>query len=763
MAVMPDTAAAEGSEEGQRPSLPGAESPDDTVLIRETADLIPEENHSYGKRDVTVSRARVAVYDEAGVALLTVPMSDVKSARTESLVGGARLELTLKSGQLIPVAEFTSSVAARFSEMARGIEQIAQGEELAIKLTEEKTRCEKCGRLLPEKDGRCPACVRRGKVFARILSYLGPYRGKAALVITASLVIAASSTFLLPFISKALTDLLIDGVPGEAKDPGMRVPLSEGLRLTLLLVGGLLATQFVNSLCIAFKGHNVAFLSGNIAKDLRADIYRALEHLQLSFYDKKQIGAITSRVTQDTDRVWGFLVEGVPYLLTGSLTLVGGLICALLLSWKLALAILIPVPIVAVSGALLWKPMSLLFHKVGQKWGRLHTQLNESMNGIRVVKAFVQEQGEWDKFRQRNEELAQAGMVVDRRWYRFDAAMQFVVGWGPLINWGFGGYLVLKGEMTFGSLMAMQILLWQVYGPLQWFAQVNQWFSRAMAGAERVFEVIDAQPEAYERADATAMPEVKGRVSFENVRFGYDKSNPVLKGINLEVAPGEMVGLVGKSGAGKSTTINLICRFYEADAGSLKIDGVDVKDIKLEDLRRHIGIVLQEPFLFNGTIAENIAYGNPGASFDEIMAAARAACAHDFIVAKPDGYDTAVGEKGGKLSGGEKQRVSIARAILHNPRILILDEATSSVDVETEKKIQQAIGNLVAGRTTFAIAHRLSTLRNADRLVVLEKGQIAEAGTHAELMEKKGEFYKLVETQQQTSKAIAETVAIAAG
>jgi ATP-binding cassette subfamily B protein len=309
--------------------------------------------------------------------------------------------------------------------------------------------------------------------------------------------------------------------------------------------------------------------------------------------------------------------------------------------------------------------------------------------------------------------------------------------------------------------MAMQILLWQVYGPLQWFGQVNQWFSRAMAGAERVFEVVDAQPETYDQPDAIKLPVLKGDVKFTDVRFGYDKSNPVLKGINLEIKAGEMIGLVGRSGAGKSTTMNLLCRFYEVDSGTLTVDGIDVKDIALEDLRKHIGIVLQEPFLFNGTIAENIAYGKPGASIEDVITAARAACAHEFIVQKPDGYDTQVGEKGSRLSGGERQRVSIARAILNNPRILILDEATSSVDVETEKRIQQAIGNLTAGRTTFAIAHRLSTLRNADRLVVLEKGQIVEQGTHTELMDKKGVFYKLVETQKQTSKALAEDVAFA--
>jgi ATP-binding cassette subfamily B protein len=637
--------------------------------------------------------------------------------------------------------------------MARGIEQLATGEELAIKLKYEKTRCEKCGALLPEKDGKCPACVKKAAVFMRILGYLTPYRRAAVLAVSCSVLTTLMATFATPFLTRGITN--------EVLDTKAALTIAEGMPRLLFYVGAMFAVMVLSAGLQWYRNWNAAYLSANIAKDLRASTYRALEHLQLSFFDKKQLGAIISRVTQDTDRVWGFLVDGVPYLLTGSLTLVGGLICGMLLSWKLAFAILLPVPLVAFIASTIWQPLSTKYHRVGQRWGRLHTQLNESLNGIRVVKAFVGEEAEWSKFTRRNSDLADAGLTADRWWFRAETMVNILVGLAPLINWGYGGYLVLVGELKLGDLMAMQILLWQVYGPLQWFGQVNQWFSRAMAGAERVFEVIDSQPEAYDSPDAVRMPQVKGQVTFENVRFGYDKSNPVLKGINLDVKPGEMIGLVGRSGAGKSTTVNLLCRFYESDAGSLKVDGVDVKDIALEDLRRHIGIVLQEPFLFNGSIADNIRYGKPDASIEEVMNAARAACAHDFIVAKPDGYDTQVGEKGGKLSGGEKQRVSIARAILHNPRILILDEATSSVDVETEKKIQQALGNLTAGRTTFAIAHRLSTLRNADRLVVIDKGQIVEVGTHAELMEKKGVFYSLVETQQQTSKAIAETIAIA--
>jgi ATP-binding cassette subfamily B protein len=368
------------------------------------------------------------------------------------------------------------------------------------------------------------------------------------------------------------------------------------------------------------------------------------------------------------------------------------------------------------------------------------------------VKAFAKEDHEYSKFGVRNNELRDAGVQVDSRWYAIFGAMSFFTALGQLILWLVGGNMVVKGSLTLGDFWRIQGFLMLVYGPLQWFSAINQWFSRAMAGADRIFEIIDMEQERY--GDKGKRHAIKGEVQFENVRFGYDKSNPVLKGINFTAAPGEMIGLVGKSGAGKSTTINLICRFYEPDAGVIRIDGVDYRDLSLQDMREQIGIVLQEPFLFNGTIGENIAYGKPGASFEEVIVAAKAANAHNFILSKPDGYDTMVGEKGAKLSGGERQRVSIARAILHNPRILILDEATSSVDVETEKQIQEAIGRLIQGRTTFAIAHRLSTLRNASRLIVLEKGEIAEIGTHAELMEKKGTFYKLVETQSAINEII---------
>ncbi len=718
-------------------AAPESAAPHDQALIRLDADFSAE--GAFGQRTLEVTASQVRVIEWGDVVSFQIPIEDIKSARNEPLVGGGRLEITTKGGEVLPVVTYSQTVSAKFSEAARGLEQLAKGEELLIDLKRETTRCPKCNRLLPEKDGICPACINRNKTLLRIAGYLGPYRwhacGLAALSVVMTLINLAP-----PLIQGRLIDTVLK--------------THSNLDRLWLLMGAWLGVLVVNSALQIVSGRLTVFLGSNIAADIRASVYRSIEFLRVGYFEKKQVGAITSRVTQDTDRVWGFLTEGLPFIITNVLMLTGVLGYLFWVNWKLALCIMAPIPIVMAISGFSWHNISQLNHRFGQKWARFHTNLNEALNGIRVVKAFAQEDHENDKFQLRNRELREAGIRADGTWATVAGCMMFFTSLGTLINWTVGGYMVYAQQLSLGEFWTVNAYLGLVYGPMQWFVQVNNWFSRAMAGAERIFEVMDTDPEPY----ATAKPprDVTGHVTFENVRFGYDKSNPILKDLNFSAAPGEMIGLVGKSGAGKSTTINLLCRFHEPDAGSIKIDGMDYREMGLQDLRRQVGLVLQEPFLFNGSIADNIAYGKPDASFDDIVEAARAANAHNFILAKPDGYDTMAGERGAKLSGGERQRVSIARAILHDPKILILDEATSSVDVETERQMQEAIGRLTAGRTTFAIAHRLATLRNATRLIVLDKGEIVETGTHAELMEKKGEFYKLVETQSKINAIIGE-------
>lgn len=734
---------------------------------------------SYGEEWFVLTAAAIFTVTGEGEVLHYIPYKSVLAIRAEVVVDAGLLVLETQEGT-VDLIRYSNGYAAKFGFVARFI-----GDEIEFRdgkrdeapiwdYKPEDHSCKSCGLLLPDEFSPCPACTKKHKVMLRILSYIKPYRGRAILY-TIFLIVGTVITLMPPYFTRIFVDdiLLLSEVPNvvpEASETWLGEifrgiqPLAVALSVA---VGMVLAIRIIGTIFLILQQRLGAWLTFRIASNIRAHVYQHLHNLSIRFFDKRTTGTVISHITEDSERLQDFMLEGLSFLSVQLFLFFGIGSMLFLMNWKLACFVLIPIPIIVFGAGWFWRKVRSLWHRAYRRRSKLFDVVNDSVSGIRVVRAFGQQRDEVNRFGRANIDARDYETHAEMIWATYYPPLMFAVQFGTLIVWYVGGLDLLTGgldmvtgPMKLGTLFAFLGYLAMFYEPLRYVSPLINWASRSMTAAERLFEVIDSQPEQFDDGTLKAMPNITGEVKFHNMTFGYESHKPVLKDINLHVQPGEMIGLVGHSGAGKSTLINLICRFYTPDSGRLEIDGEDIKQIDLKDLRRQIGVVLQEPYLFSGTIAENIAYAHPDAAMVDIIAAAKAANAHEFIVKFPDGYDTEVGERGGSLSGGERQRISIARAILHNPRILILDEATSSVDVETEQKIQQAIDRLVQNRTTFAIAHRLSTLRNADRLFVIEKGKGVECGSHEELMEKKGIYYKLVETQREAANVRAQAQAV---
>jgi len=594
-----------------------------------------------------------------------------------------------------------------------------------------RRRCPKCHRPLPADSEVCDYCINRGQTLLRLFRFVKPYRWQVAL-----------STLLLlgGMVMTLLPGLLIKQLVDDVFEQGHR---ERFLPVILMMVGASLALMALTML----RGWINAWIGNRVTVDIRSKLFQHFQALSLSFFEKRTVGSVMSRMTNDTGSLYEVLVDGIPFLLRDGLILICIPIVLFTTNWQVAAWVLLPIPFIFYLVRVFRQRIMRVWRRFWHAWSRVSGALNGVLSGVRIVKAFHGENREVKRFSKRIQTLADLGYSAETAWSVFFPMILFLASVGTILTYYVAGQRVIGGSMSTGEFFLFVTYLTQLQTPMQQLSRLIDWTSRALTAGERVFEVLDTIPDIQQPKEPVRLGEYQGRVAFRDVRFGYEKATEIIHGINLEVEPGEMVGIVGHSGSGKSTLMNLALRFYDPTEGSVEIDGVDARQLDLDEFRNNVGVVPQESFLFPGSIRSNIAYGRPDAATEDIITAAKAANAHDFIVKFADGYDSYVGERGQRLSGGERQRISIARAILHNPKILVLDEATSSVDTETERMIQDALNNLVEGRTAFVIAHRLSTLKHANRIIVLEDGQIAELGTHDQLMENQGIYHKLVSLQ----------------
>ena len=639
------------------------------------------------------------------------------------------------------------AAASRFQQRFEGVRSGASAESLQ----HQPTVCPSCGALITSEDGVCPACTPSAvppsmSSLLRLLQFAQPRKKAIGLGLLLTLLSTAVAS-IGPLIYMVLIDQVL--VPWEAGG-------TNNIGLFWWCMIGFAAASIGAWLLEWMRMYVMAWVSERIGAEMRVRTYSHLQELSLEFFGGKRTGDLMSRISTDSDRICNFLSLNLVDFINDIVMMILTVGILIWINPALSLITLAPFPLILWLTHAVRNKLLRGYRQAGISWSEMTSILADTIPGIRVVKAFAQESREIDRFNQSNQRILETNDKVNIVWAFFKPLIRLLTEFGMLVVYGFGSWWILQtsglplndpDKFRVGALTACIAYITRFYGKMEDIILMFAAVQRAAAASHRIFEILDRVPSVPEPTQPVPLGRVEGRIELHNVRFKYG-TREVLHGLNLRVEPGEMIGLVGPSGAGKSTLINLICRFYDVSDGSIQVDGHDIRSYTVASYRRNIGIVLQDPFLFFGTIAENIAYGRPEATRAQIIQAARSANAHEFILRLPDGYDSLVGERGQSLSGGERQRISIARALLIDPRILILDEATSAVDTETEREIQAALETLIKGRTTLAIAHRLSTLRRANRLIVIEKGNIVEIGTHQELLDREGAYYGLHKAQQ---------------
>ena len=669
---------------------------------------------------------------------------DIKSAKVKRMYGNAVIVLDCKDGKKKTVLKFTYTVASLCEMAVQFITDIAEGcsldEELEIvKATYDKLNlvCPKCGRTLIRAGAECIHCQSKSKIVSKLVKYVKPELGRIAISMLLS-IITTAILLLPPFMTQTIVD---DVLP--LKEQGA---VAEGVAKLSMIVVLLLVTYFVRYVVVGFRNYMLRKAGDRMVMNLRNDVYEKAQHLPMKFYDKTSTGSVINRISGDTSTIQAFILKITQECLTQFMIMVGIIVIMFFMNPVLTLLSLIPVPIVVIGSRIFSKKIAPFYKKIWRRWAAVTSIMTDTIPCVRVIKSFAGEERAKEKFKKYNEEWYNVDIASARITQVFPCVTGFAISCGTILIWAVGGRWALLGNVSAGTLVSFISYASMFYGPVDFFAHLSDSYQAALSSTERVFDILDAESEVSAK-DGIKPTRLEGKIEFKHVNFSFDKTKKTLSDINVTINPGDIVGIVGTTGSGKSTLINLLLRFYDTYEGEILVDGINIKDMDLAAYRSCIGYVQQEPMMFSDTIFNNIAYGVPDSNVEAVIHAAEVANAHEFIVRQPDGYDSMLGERGVGLSGGEKQRLSIARAVLKNPSVLVFDEATAAVDSETESLIQEAIERLISGRTTLMIAHRLSTLRKANLILVVDQGKIIECGSHDELMALGGKYHKLIEIQ----------------